>query len=164
MKSIRAIASGMLLALILGILVLFGIFAPILTAFVGNRIADVSFFTGAVLVASVAFAFYFGGMAGSYLAPGRRILHGVMVSVLSFAISLAVNFGALVLVETERDPIANLRGPAELLLTAVLVVVSVTASYVGARRGIGFYTHNQKRLRQRELHQKRVRNRDSEQT
>ena len=151
----------MFIALVLGILVLFGIFAPILTAFMGERVAEVSVFTGVVLLFSVAFAFYFGGMAASYLAPGRRILHGVMVSVLSFAISLAVNFGALVLVETERDPIANLRSPAEILLTTLLVVVSVAASYVGARRGIGFYAHNQRRLRQREQRRERTRKRSS---
>ena len=164
MSSVRAIVSGMLLALVLGILVLFGIFAPILTAFVGDRIAEVSVFTGVVLIFSVAFAFYFGGMAASYLAPARRVLHGIMVSVLSFAISLLVNFGALVLLETDRDPIANLRGPGEILLTTTLVFVSVVASYVGARRGIVFYTHNQKRLRQREIRRERARKQSSEQT
>ncbi len=154
----------MFIALVLGILVLFGIFAPILTAFVGGRIAEVSVFTGVVLTFSVAFAFYFGGMAASYLAPARRVLHGVMVSVLSFAISLVVNFGALILFDTTRDPIANLRSPTEILLTAVLVVVSVLASYIGARRGIGFYFHNQKRLRQREIRQERARKQSSGQT
>ena len=84
-------------------------------------------------------AFYFGGMLASYRAPARHTLCGVLVAILSFAVSLAVNFGTAVFFETHKDPLANLRTEGQILLTAVLFLVSVVAAYLGARRGKSVY-------------------------
>jgi putative membrane protein (TIGR04086 family) len=142
MKSIGAVLVGILLSLAIGALVIFGIAAPFFTRFFGPDLATTALPAVIVLFAA-AFAFYWGGMAAAYKAPSRRRLHGVMVGVASFAISPLVNLASFAVSANANDPFANLRTPGALLLTAVLLVVVLAASYVGARRGEALYTHNQ---------------------
>lgn len=121
---------------------LLGIVAPVFTVLMGMEGARMTPLVGLVVAVAVGMAFYFGGMIASYRAPSRRRLHGVLVAVLSFAVSLAVNFATLALFETDKDPLANLRTGGEVLLTLALFAVSVVAAYVGAWRGEGVYLHN----------------------
>jgi putative membrane protein (TIGR04086 family) len=146
MKSIGAVLIGILLALGLGVLVVFGIVAPVFTFFFGPELASTALPAVIVLFAA-AFAFYFGGMVASYKAPRRRRLHGVLVGVVSFAISPLANLGASALSAGGTDPFANLRTPGALLFTGVLFVAILVASYVGARRGEELYAHNQAFIR-----------------
>ena len=146
MKSIGAVLIGILLALGIGALEIFGIVAPIFTRFFGLELASTAL-PVVIVVFAAAFAFYFGGMLASYKAPSHRQLHGVMVGVVSFAISPLVNLGASAVTAKANDPFANLHTPGALLLTGVLFVVVILASYVGARRGEALYAHNQKFIR-----------------
>jgi predicted GNAT superfamily acetyltransferase len=63
-----------------------------------------------------------------------------MVGVSSFVVSPIIN---LLAPSEGADPFANLRTIGGLLLTAVLVVAVLAASYVGARRGETLHAHNQ---------------------
>jgi hypothetical protein len=146
MKSVGAVLIGILLALGIGALVIFGIVAPFFTRFFAPQLASTALPAVIVLFAA-AFAFYFGGMLASYRAPSRRLLH---VGVASFVISPAVNLAAAAVGISGSDPFANLRTPGALLFTGVLFVVVLAASYVGARRGEALYIHNQRYIRARE--------------
>lgn len=150
-KSVRAVLFGILLALGLGALVILGIVAPVFTRFFGPELvptAPSAITLPAILVAfAAAFAFYFGSMYASYKAPSRRRLHGVLVGMVSFAISPLVNLAA------GDDPFANLHTPEASLFTGVLFVVILAASYVGARRGEGLYAHNQAYIRRQRRRQ-----------
>ncbi len=143
---------GILLALGIGALLIFGIVAPTFTTFLGSELVSTTLPTVA-MVGAAAFGFYFGGMFASYKAPNHRGFHGVMVGVAAFAISPLVNLGASTLAVGANDPFANLRTPAALLFTGVLFVTILLASYVGARRGKALYAHNQAYLRKRERQQ-----------
>src|SRR3954451_2882673 len=150
MKSVGAVLLGILLALGIGVLVIFGIAAPFFTRFFGPELASTALPAVIVLFAA-AFAFYFGGMLASYKAPSRRRLHGVMVGVASFAISPVVNLASFAASANTTDPFANLRSSGALLLTAVLLVVVLAASYVGARRGEALHAHNQAVIRRQRI-------------
>ena len=152
MKSVGAVLLGILLALGIGGLVVFGIVAPIFTSFFGTGLASTAI-PVVIVVFTAAFAFYFGGMLASYKAPSRRRLHGVMVGVVAFAISPLLNLGASALSVSGNDPFANLRTPMALLFTGVLFVTILLASYVGARRGEVLYAHNQAYIRKQERQQ-----------
>ena len=91
MRSIMAVGIGLLLALVLGLLVVQGIFAPVLTRFFGLERAGPASLPLVLLVFAAAFSFYFGGMAASYKAPSRHRLHGVLVVPLAFVLSLVLN-------------------------------------------------------------------------
>src|ERR687894_2357930 len=91
MRSIAAVALGVLVALAIGLLVTFGIFAPVFTRFFGMEIATSTAVPTAMLVFAAAFSFFFGGMAASYRAPSRRRLHGVLVAPAAFLISPGIN-------------------------------------------------------------------------
>ncbi len=153
MKSVAAVLLGILLALGIGVLVVFGIVAPVFTSFFGTGLASTAI-PVVIVVFTAAFAFYFGGMLASYKAPNRRRLHGVMVGVAAFAISPLVNLGASALSASGSDPFANLRTPVAVLFTGVLFVTILLASYVGARRGEALYAHNQAYIRRRKQQQK----------
>jgi putative membrane protein (TIGR04086 family) len=155
MKSFGAVLIGILLALGVGALVIFGIVAPVLTRFFGPELASTSLPAVLVLFAA-AFAFYFGGMVASYKAPSRRRLHGVLVGLASFAISPLVNLAASAGGIRGSDPFANLRTPGALLFTGVLLVVVLTASYVGARRGESLFAHNQAIIRRQRKARERL--------
>lgn len=164
MKSLVAILLGLLVALVIGALVLVGIVAPVFTVFMGMEGAEMTPFTGAVVAVAVGMAFYFGGMLASYRAPGKRRLHGVLVAVISFGVSLAVNLSASAFFETEQDPLANVRPDSGLGTTAALFAVSVVAAYLGARRGEGVYAHNLEVSRKREAREKAKARRAAENT
>ena len=146
MKSVRAVLSGILLTLVIGVLVIFGIVAPIFTRFLGSELTSTALPT-VVVVFATGFAFYWGGMRASYKAPSRPRLHGVMVGVVSFVISPLVNAGVSAVTAGGNDPFANLRTPQAVLLSGLLFVVVLAASYVGARRGEVIYAHNQAYIR-----------------
>ena len=137
---------GIILALLLGALLIFAIVAPVFTRFLGTELASTAL-PAIILIFAAAFSFYFGGMAASYKAPSHRRLHGVLVGVASFAISPAINLAASLLTPNAADPFANLRTPHALLLTAVLFVVVLVASYVGARRAETLVAHNKEVIR-----------------
>jgi hypothetical protein len=148
-QSVRALLWGLFLAVGIGALVVFGLVWPVFEAFFGREVASTALPVGIVVFAA-AFAFYYGGMIAAYKAPSRRRLHGVMVGVASFALSPLLNLGASALTANANDPLANLRTPGAMLLTGVLFVVVLAASYVGARRGESLHAHNEKVLRARE--------------
>lgn len=153
-QSIRAVLIGILLALFIGALVVFGIAAPILTRFYGLEIASTAFFPAVFVVFAAAFAFYWGAMYASYYAPGRRRLHGMLVGVLSFASSPVANLVAYITSGGSSDPFTSLRSPGALVLTGVLLVVVLATSYVGARRGETLHAHNQAYLLEQERRRK----------
>jgi hypothetical protein len=142
-QSVRAVLWGIFLALGIGALVVFGIVWPVFEAFFGRELASTALPVGIVVFAA-AFAFYYGGMIAAYKAPYRRRLHGVIVGVTSFAVSPLLNLGASALATNTNDPFVNLRTPGALLITGVLFVVVLTASYAGARRGESLHAHNEK--------------------
>lgn len=154
MRSLAAVLLGMFLALVIGAIVLLGIVAPVFTVFRGLEGARMTPLIGLVVALAIAMAFYFGGMLASYRAPYRRRLHGVLVAVISFGVSLAVNLVTFAFFETEEDPLANLRTEGQLLLTVILFSVSVVAAYLGARRGEGVYLHNAEVARKREARER----------
>ena len=86
-----AVGIGLLLALVLGLLVVQGIFAPVLTRLFGLERAGPATLPLVLLVFAAAFSFYFGGMAASYKAPSRHRLHGVLVVPVAFVLSLVLN-------------------------------------------------------------------------
>jgi hypothetical protein len=138
MKSVTAVGLGVLIALTIGLLVVFGILAPVFTTFFGLELAGSTALPIIILVFADAFSFYFGGMAASYRAPARRRLHGTLVAPVAFAISPAINLAS----GEGMFPDLNTRGAV--LLAAVFLAVSFAAAYVGARRGAALYAYNQK--------------------
>src|SRR5215213_6374451 len=142
MRSIMAVGIGLLLALVLGLLVVQGIFAPVLTRLFGLERAGPATLP-LVLLLFAAFSFYFGGMAASYKAPSRHRLHGFVVVPVAFVLSLVLN---LVL---GKGLLPGVNGAWAVGLVAIFLVVSCAASYVGAVRGEALYVHNQKLARRR---------------
>jgi hypothetical protein len=142
MKSIAAVALGVLVALAIGLLLVFGIFAPVFTRFLGMEIATSTAVPTAMLVFAVAFSFYFGGMAGSYRAPSRRRLHGTAVAPAAFVVSPAINLA------TGHSIFPGVVSALSIALVVVTLAVSIAAAYVGARRGEALYAYNQ-RMRRR---------------
>ena len=138
MKSVTAVGLGVLIALTIGLLVVFGIFAPVFTTFFGLELVGSTALPIILLVFADAFSFYFGGMAASYRAPARRRLHGTLVAPVAFAISPAINLAS----GEGMFPGLNTRGAV--LLVAAFLAVSFAAAYVGARRGAALYAYNQK--------------------
>ena len=138
-----AVGIGVLLALVLGLLVVQGIFAPIFTRFFGLERSGPAALPLVLLVFAAAFSFYFGGMAASYKAPSMRRLHGILVVPVAFVLSLVLN---LVL---GKGFLPGIDGARAVGLVAIFLVVSCAASYVGAVRGEALYVHNQKIARRR---------------
>ena len=145
MRSVTAIGFGVLLALLLGLLAVFGILAPVLTRFLGLELVGSTALPTSLLVFAAGFSFYFGGMAASYRAPSRRRLHGSLVAVVAFAISPPINLA------TGKGLFPGLDTTRAVALAAVFFAVSVAASYVGARRGETLYDHNQNLIRRGRL-------------
>ena len=145
MKSVMAVGIGVLLALAIGLLVVQGIIAPVFTRFFGMERTGPDALPLILLLFASAFSFYFGGMAASYKAPSRHLLHGVMVVPTAFLLASALN---LVL---GRGLLPGIQGAGGVLLAAAFVLISVAASYIGSKRGAEIYAHNQKveRLRRR---------------
>jgi hypothetical protein len=143
MRSVTAVGLGVLIALALGLLVVFGILAPVFTRFFGLELAGSTAVPTALMVFADAFSFYFGGMAASYRAPARRRLHGTLVAPAAFVLSPAINLS------TGEGMFPGLDTAGAILLAAVFLAVSFAASYVGARRGETLYAYNHKLARRR---------------
>ncbi|MFL6058848.1 MAG: hypothetical protein ACJ732_08070 [Rubrobacteraceae bacterium] len=141
MRSIAAVALGVLVALVIGLLVVFGIFAPVFTAFFGMEMAASTAVPTAMLVFAAAFSFYFGGMAASYTAPDRRRLHGILVAPVAFVISPIIN------VATGQAMFPGVDDPETVLLAAFFLGVSLAAAYIGARRGDTLFAYNRRMKR-----------------
>src|SRR5215210_9390611 len=129
MRSVTAVGLGVLIALAIGLLVVFGILAPVFTRVFGLEVGGSMALPTVLLVFADAFSFYFGGMAASYRAPSRRRLHGTLVAPVAFAISPAIN------VASGEGMFPGLDTREAVLLAAVFLAVSFGAAYVGARRG-----------------------------
>ena len=136
-------ALGVLVALAIGLLVTFGIFAPVFTRFFGMEIATSTAVPTAMLVFAAAFSFFFGGMAASYRAPARRRLHGTLVAPAAFVVSPAINFA------TGHGMFPGMGSAVTVALAAVFLAVSVIAAYVGSRRGEALYAYNRRMARRR---------------
>ncbi len=141
MKSVSAVGLGVFVALLIGLLAVFGILAPVFTRFLGLELVGSTALPTSLLVFAAAFAFYFGGMAASYRAPARRRLHGTLVAVVAFVISPTINLA------TGKGMFPGLDTTRAVLLAAVFLAVSIAASYVGALRGETLYAHNQNLIR-----------------
>ena len=152
-KSVGAVLFGILLALGIGVLVVLGIMAPVFTRFFGQALATTAL-PVILLIFAAAFSFYFGGMFASYRAPSRRKLHGTLVGLVSFAVTPVVNVFTSVF-GGNNDPFANFRTSTGVLLSIVLFMAVVVASYVGARRGETIYAHNAEVVRKREIRRRR---------
>ena len=143
MRSVTAVGLGVLIALAIGLLVVFGILAPVFTTVFGLELAGSSALPITLMVFADAFSFYFGGMAASYRAPARRRLHGTLVAPAAFVLSPAINLA------TGKGMFPGLETGGAISLAAVFLAVSIAASYVGARRGEALYAYNQKLARRR---------------
>ena len=143
MRSATAVGLGVIIALAIGLLVVFGILAPVFTTFFGLELAGSTALPLTLMLFADAFSFYFGGMAASYRAPSWRRLHGVLVAPVAFVLSPAINL------VTGNVPFPGLQGTLAYLLVGVFLAVSVVASYVGARRGESLYAYNRKLARRR---------------
>lgn len=143
------------MALLLGLLLVFGIFAPLLSAIFGLKVARASAVPTIMplIVFADGFGFYFGGMLAGYYARQCRVLHGVLVAVTAFVLSPAINLvsgrGAFPAVDTTWT----------VVLLVALFAVSVGAAYIGARRGAALYSFNLGHLRKREAAERRSRER-----
>ena len=127
-----------MIALVIGLLVVFGILAPVFTTIFGLELAGPTALPITLMVFAAAFSFYFGGMAASYRAPARRRLHGTMVAPVAFAISPAINAA------TGQGMFPGLESAGTVSLAAVFLAVSAAASHIGSRRGESLYAYNQK--------------------
>jgi hypothetical protein len=145
MKSVMAVGIGVLLALAIGLLVVQGILAPVFTRFFGLERSGPAVLPLLLLVFASVFSFYFGGMAASYKAPSRHVLHGMMVVPAAFVLASALNLAL------GRGFLPGIEGTGAGLLEVLFLVASVAASYVGSKRGAEIYTHNQRveRLRRK---------------
>jgi hypothetical protein len=143
MRSVTAVGLGVLIALAIGLLVVFGILAPVFTRFFGLELAGSTALPITLMVFADAFSFYFGGMAASYRAPARRRLHGTLVAPAAFVLSPAINLA------TGKGMFPGLETAGAIVLAAVFLAVSFAASYVGARRGETLHAYNQKLARRR---------------
>ena len=132
----------MLLAFAIVLLIVFGVFAPILSELLQVEPTRTSLPIFAPLLLFVcAFAFYFGGMAAAYKAPARRRLHGLLIAPTALAISTIIN------VATGRGPFPGYDSLGVFLLAILFFAVSMLASYVGARRGEALFIHNDRIMR-----------------
>ena len=136
-------ALGVLVALAIGLLVTFGIFAPVFTRFFGMEIATSTAVPTAMLVFAAAFSFFFGGMAASYRAPARRRLHGTLVAPAAFVVSPAINLA------TGQGMFPGMGSAVTVALAAAFLAVSVIAAYVGSCRGEALYAYNRRMARRR---------------
>src|ERR671917_659093 len=143
MRSVTAVGLGVLIALAIGLLVVFGILAPVFTRFFGLELAGSTAVPITLMVFAAAFSFYFGGMAASYRAPTRRRLHGTLVAPAAFVVSPAINLA------TGQGMFPGVDSAASVLLAATFFAVSLATAYVGSRRGAALYAYNQRMARRR---------------
>ena len=138
MKSVTAVGIGVLLALAIGLLVVQGILAPVFTRFFGLERSGPAALPLILLVFASAFSFYFGGMAASYKAPSRHLLHGILVVPTAFVLASALNLAL------GKGFLPGIEDAGAGLLEVLFIVASIAASYVGSKRGAEIYAHNQR--------------------
>ena len=145
MKSIVAVGLGVLLALAIGLLVVQGMLAPLFTRFFGLERSGPAALPLILLVFASAFSFYFGGMAASYKAPSRHLLHGILVVPTAFVLASALNLAL------GKGFLPGIEDAGAGLLEVLFIVASIAVSYVGSKRGAEIYAHNQRveRLRRK---------------
>lgn len=146
------------MALLLGLLLVFGIFAPILSVVFGlepSRASAVPTILPLIVFAD-GFGFYFGGMLAGYYARQQRMLHGVLVAVTAFGLSPAINLAS------GRNAFPAVDTTWTVMLVVALFAVSIGAAYVGARRGAALYFYNLEHLRRRQAAERRTRERQQQ--
>lgn len=132
----------MLVAFVFILLIVFGILAPVLSWLFQIQPSASAVTTFApILLVICGIGFYFGGMAASYKAPGRRLLHGTLVAPAAFLLSPTIN---LVLGKTLFPGLDSL---GKTLLAAAFLAASILAANIGARRGQTLYNHNERVMR-----------------
>ena len=132
----------MLVAFAFILLILFGILAPVLSwLFQVKPSASMVTTFAPVLLVICGLGFYFGGMAASYKAPGRHLLHGTLVAPAASLLSPIIN---LLLGKT---PFPGLNSVGTVLLACAFLAASVLAANVGARRGRTLQAHNERVMR-----------------
>lgn len=142
MRSVLAVAGGMLVAFVLVLLIVFGILAPVLSwLFQVQPSASAVRAFAPILLFVCGLSFYFGGMAAAFKAPDRHRLHGTLVAPAAFVISPVVN---LLL---GKAPFPGIDSIWAALLAAAFLAASTAAAYVGARRGQALQAHNDRVLR-----------------
>lgn len=152
-KSVGALALGVLLALGIAVLVVFGIFWPIAMRFLDPDLAQNSFFPSLFIVLAAGFSFYWGGMISGYRAPKRPRLHGTLVAPATFAISPLIN------VLSGNGLFPGLDSSRAVLFMLIVLLIAVAAAYVGARRGEALYAHNRRFIEQRRQQREQQRQR-----
>ncbi|MGI8650461.1 MAG: hypothetical protein ACR2KW_08800 [Rubrobacter sp.] len=157
MRSVVSVGLGILLATLIGFLIVFGVLAPVLSVVFGlGSVAPAGLLSSLLLVFSVGFAFYFGGMAAAYHARFRRRLHGVLVGVIACAISPVVNL------LSGNGAFPNVDSIALAIVLVLVLVAAVGASYIGAKRGEALYAFNRQYSASRKPAKKRRRRPSSE--
>jgi ABC-type multidrug transport system permease subunit len=142
MRSVLAVAGGMLVAFVLVLLIVFGIFAPVLSWLFQIQPSTSAVRTFApILLFVCGLSFYFGGMAAAFKAPDRHRLHGTLVAPAAFVISPVVNL------LVGKTPFPGIDSVWAVLLAAAFLAASVAAAYVGSRRGQALQAHNDRVLR-----------------
>ncbi len=142
MRSVLAVSGGMLVAFVLVLLIVFGIFAPVLSwLFELEPSASAVRNFAPILLFVCGLSFYFGGMAAAFKAPDRHRLHGTLVAPAAFVISPVVNllFG--------KTPFPGIDSVGTALLAVAFLAISVATAHVGARRGHAIQVHNEGVLR-----------------
>lgn len=146
-----SVALGVLLALLLALLTVFGILAPLLTVFMGGgrfglEMAGPTTVPTAMLLLAAAFSFFWGGMYASSRVPARNRLHGTLVAPAAFLTSPAINL------LSGNGPFPGIESSGAIFFMLAVFLVSLGGAYVGARRGTALHAHNE-RVRQRRRQQ-----------
>lgn len=151
MKSIISVVMGVLLALGVGLLVVFGIGWPLFMTFFDAELPRNTVLAGIFLVFAVAFSFYWGGMIASYRAPSKPRVHGTLVAPVAFTISPLLN------VSTGKGLFPGLNSSWAVGGLLGVLAISIVAAYVGARRGELVFAHNQRHAQRRKKRKPRPR-------
>lgn len=139
---------GVLLSLLVGLLLVFGILWPVFEAFFSPELIRGSSWSVVIFAFACAVAFYFGGMISGYHAPNRNVLHGILVAPITFLISPAINLA------TGKGAFPEVETTLAAALIGVFLIVATTAALVGGRRGAALSTQNQTYLSRRQAARK----------
>ena len=143
---------GILLALGVGLLTIFGLIWPLFMTFFDANTVWGTVLGYVLMVFAVAFAFYWGGMISGYKAPFKHRLHGTLVAPAAFMISPIINSLA------GNGLFPGLESIGAFGILFGILLLSSAAAYIGSRRGETIREYNRNYLRKRELrreHQRR---------
>jgi hypothetical protein len=143
MKSAVSLLWGILLALGVGLLTIFGIIWPLFMTFFDTQLAWSRVLAGLLLIFVVAFSFYWGGMISAYKAPSKRRLHGMLVAPAAFVISPIIN------TLTGEGLFPGLESARTVGAVLGMLALSTASAYLGARRGESLYAHNIEHVRKK---------------